>query len=467
MADTGTGVFRDIKGPIRTMLNGHSSEKGSASKDGMRAASNGSLSHRQILTALVNRQLVINLFQRPFFYLHFLNQGSRQKSTEKHLSFVQEVGIGSSLYLLRGKKFKRLTAGVGGEKMQNQWRAMTVRMISAKSDEATIPTAGDAHTSIRKLKEAAYATFSDQVVTSVKALLQDVSKQDANKRGVELIALFERAGRLACQLQSQHVETSVLLSTQEMDPFSVNSDTMEPHTKMEIEEDDHSWDGKPVDLVITPAILAYGDERGDNYSSFKVWSKAVVWMEGQHATKSRGKGVIPHKAKSSVGPSIRKTGAMRSAIVIADDVEQSTTRTAEEIDEVSKDSGEKRHILQKAGQIEQQAKRTTRSSRNDDEHISSRALQNVSSRDETRKFLEVGIYSNVESSKSMKIDDHQADKTNLSTKELKSPNTESAKGASGEVKAITWEKAGSSKKRDRSDDDYSESMSPRSEKRSG
>jgi hypothetical protein len=92
-------VLNNVQGSTQGMLNGPSGEK-SASRNGMRAVLSGILSPRHILTALVTRHLAINLFQRPFFYLHNFNQGGHQKSREKQLLSVQEMGIGSSLYLL-------------------------------------------------------------------------------------------------------------------------------------------------------------------------------------------------------------------------------------------------------------------------------------------------------------------------------------------------------------------------------
>jgi hypothetical protein len=352
--------------------------------------------------------------------------------------------------------------------MRNQWRAMTVRMISAQNDGLTASTAGNAHTPVQKLKEDAYAALSRQVVTFGTALLRDVDEEDAKTRSAELTALFERAGKLACQLQSQYVQTRVLVSYQEMGNFSVDSNIMEAHTTMDIEQDDHSWDGKPIDLVITPAVLAFGNERGENYSSFKVWSKAVVWMEERQVPKSRGNGLISSKGKSSGGPSINeKAGASRMTIWIPDDdVKQSTTRTAEGIGEDVTESGETRHLLRRLGQTEQHAKRKTRSSFNNEQPSGPRAAQNDSNDDMKRWSIGVFVPSNGESSKSIKINDYRAEQTKLLTTEFQSQKRESANAPRKDAKPMR-EKAGSSKKRDWNDDDYSESVFPRPTKRWG
>jgi hypothetical protein len=315
----------------------------------------------------------------------------------------------------------KLIAVAGGEKLQNQWRAMTVRMLSAEKDKSAASTAESAHKSVQDSKEAAYALFSEQVVTSSKALLRHVDTQDATTRSDELTALFASAGELACKLHRQNVKIGVILSPQELNPFSIDSDTMEPHTKINIEQDDHSWDGRPIDVVVTPAILAYGDERGENYSMFKVWSKAVVWMEERKDIKTPGKGVIPDKGKSSARLGIKKTKPMEPVIVSDDDdgdesdddYAQSTTSPAKEVDEDFQDSGGKTHILQKSDQTEQRPRRATRSVQNVGYHGSPQALQNGSSKDETKHSFEVSIGLPVESSQSMKSNDHRADQTDL------------------------------------------------------
>jgi hypothetical protein len=349
--------------------------------------------------------------------------------------------------------------------MQNQWRAITVRMISTQSDELASSIAGSAHTSVQDWKEAAYTTFSEQVVTSGKSLLRHVDAQEAETRSSELIALFQRAGKLACQLQSQYVKTRVLFSPHEMDRFSVDSDTMEPHTSMGIEQGDHSWDGKEIDLVITPAVLAYGNEHGENYSNFKVWSKAVVWMEAPRESKPRRKQVTPGKGKSSAGTRIKKTGGMGMAIIIPDDdVEQSTMRTAGGADEEVKQSGEKKDP-QKLGQIERQAKGMANSSFNDGRHSGPRAAEKDSKDDENISNIEVSLPLSHELSTSMNSYGHRAERITFSANAFKSQITESAEGASEDVKVTTLGEAGRSKKRDWSDDDYSENSPPRPRKR--
>ncbi len=63
--------------------------------------------------------------------------------------------------------------------------------------------------------------------------------------------------------------------------FQSGSDIMEPHWIhiRQFENDERSLDGKRVAGVAHPAVVAFGDSEGKDYSKRKVWKKAIVWME--------------------------------------------------------------------------------------------------------------------------------------------------------------------------------------------
>lgn len=62
------------------------------------------------------------------------------------------------------------------------------------------------------------------------------------------------------------------------EPFHIGSDECEAHAAHKLEEDDKSKDGMLIQMVVEPAILAYGNEQGESYEVSKVWGKAVVWL---------------------------------------------------------------------------------------------------------------------------------------------------------------------------------------------
>ena len=205
--------------------------------------------------------------------------------------------------------------------MQHRWRAMTVRMLNSSEEGIATEAGSNGQLDVRRLKQAAYKGLANDFLRVNRMVLKQVDAQEVNSRYAELMALFARAGEFACRLHGQHVQIKVLSSPQGVGNFSVDSERMDAHTTMDIEQNNHGWDGKPIDLVIQPAIVAYGNERGENYNGSKVWSKAIVWME-QQCLKARTTAAKSLNAKSSgASKSPDRASKSRNPIVIEDDKE--------------------------------------------------------------------------------------------------------------------------------------------------
>ena len=50
-------------------------------------------------------------------------------------------------------------------------------------------------------------------------------------------------------------------------PFKIDSDLFEAHPLHKLDEDDTSMDGKPSQMVVEPAILAWGNGNGESYDA--------------------------------------------------------------------------------------------------------------------------------------------------------------------------------------------------------
>ena len=204
-------------------------------------------------------------------------------------------------------------------------------MLGAQKHNAMAQAGDGGHTHLQKLKSDAYAALTSRIIRSGEMLLRDTNEEGKRARSAGLIALFERAGDLACQLHGQYVKVRVAFSARELGAFSVDSSIMEAHTTMDIEQDDHGWDGQRVDLVLQPAIMGYGDERGENYDQSKVWSKAVVYMTGNRRPKTGATDFKPDRAKSTDGfYTQRIASAPKVAIVVEDDEGKHSQRQATE-----------------------------------------------------------------------------------------------------------------------------------------
>ena len=349
--------------------------------------------------------------------------------------------------------------------MQHQWRAMTARMISTNTSDIAEQGTSSAPTHAQSLKNDAYATFADKVVTTCKALLRDLDDEEASVRRAELRGLFERAGNLACQLHGQHVKIRVLLSPQEFGNFHVNSKIMEAHTTMDIEEDDHSWDGKPIDLVMHPGLLAYGNESGENYDQFKVWSKAVVWMQ-KRPVKSRAMGRISDKAKPSGGPRIKRNASdSRAAVlIIDDDNRQATKRISDGSGELAEGGGGREQP--KGGDYTKQQSTSISGQFGKQKHNGTLlGPQSSSKTGTTQPKHQPLISADEESSKTKGVSNTRKKQAKPSNTDSKPQNKKPAKETTDEDTETSIEKGVSSGKRSWSDGEYSPGVGTRSKKR--
>lgn len=340
-------------------------------------------------------------------------------------------------------------------------------MIGTQTNEPAAAAPKNGHMHVQKLRNDAYATFADQVITRCESLLRNVDEEDARRRTIDLTGLFERAGDLACQLHGQHVKISVLSSHQEIGRFSVDSNIMEAHTIMDIEHDDHDWDGKPIDLVIFPGVLAYGNERGDDYDQFKVWSKAVVWMTRQQQKKIQTTPSKPSKGKSFSNSYTRvKTPVSKEVIPISDDDDEQSAKSISQGKEGNKGRGGSSHP-ERGDQGEKQATRTPRPSGKQGEYGRPAAPRSNSHTEAVRSQLQVVVPTNGKSSRSEEGSHTITQHTRPPSKEFQSRHGEPTKGAGTKNSKTHVEKSESAKKRNWSDDEYSESVEPRQKRRGG
>ena len=182
----------------------------------------------------------------------------------------------------------------------------------------------DRHNLINDMKEAYYLrqvdTFEHQCAV---IFLETRTGQSLIKRTEELKKIFRRAGTLAAKLAAQKVDVQVeyldQLPNYTENGFSNESEVMQLDYFMRGDEDDPSWNGWEIDLIVEPAILAFGDEHGENYDDWKVWTKARVWIDMDNMasmhhpnqvarqTGKNGKTSAHHDGKGNTTPKTKVT----------------------------------------------------------------------------------------------------------------------------------------------------------------
>ncbi|GFF73946.1 hypothetical protein IFM53868_01199 [Aspergillus udagawae] len=98
-------------------------------------------------------------------------------------------------------------------------------------------------------------------------------------RNAELQKLYHRAGKLALSLWAQRA-TIKCYGLSQLQKFSSSSPTMSAHRLHQLDEDDECLDGRKILACMQPAVLAFGNESGENYDTSKVWASAVVLVAG-------------------------------------------------------------------------------------------------------------------------------------------------------------------------------------------
>lgn len=132
----------------------------------------------------------------------------------------------------------------------------------------------------KRRKELYYRQLIDDFEKSrARALYRGCNQDEALERRTQLLQIFRDAGDLFSALWAQKVEIGTLGGKELLKtPFDVQSRKVEAHASHMLEEGDKDLDGKPIQLVVEPAIVAWGNEYGEGYNQYKIWTKAVVWM---------------------------------------------------------------------------------------------------------------------------------------------------------------------------------------------
>ena len=139
----------------------------------------------------------------------------------------------------------------------------------------------------KKAKQMYYRELITQFESSrARALYREFSEQDELDRRTQLSEIFRECGDVFSALWAQKVAVSSLARERLLKrPFDVRSREFEAHAFHKLEEGETDLDGKPIQLIVEPAIVAWGNEYGRGYDRYKVWTKAVVWVSSPVAEK--------------------------------------------------------------------------------------------------------------------------------------------------------------------------------------
>ena len=153
------------------------------------------------------------------------------------------------------------------------WRAHLIRVLSAH------PSGGKGSLMPDRLHKMASSHAKTLINGPAHIFFREPESQaEVLRRRDDLQSLYHQAARLALSLWAQR---TVIAShgLQRLHEFDSSSLLMTAHRLHHLDEDDNRLDGRKILLCTQPAVLASGNENGENYDKSKVWAKAIVLVE--------------------------------------------------------------------------------------------------------------------------------------------------------------------------------------------
>lgn len=163
------------------------------------------------------------------------------------------------------------------------WRSKTLQLLNTSGKDPTDNSGTTDTPSVKEKMEAkrehVYQHLALKFLDSADLLLCQLDMPgDIEKRKESLRSLFRTAGELSTSLWTQRTYLKCL-GLSELGNFNIESPLMVAHRLQKLEDDDHRLDGNMINAVIQPAVVAFGNENGENYDSYKVWAKATVLVQ--------------------------------------------------------------------------------------------------------------------------------------------------------------------------------------------
>ncbi|KAF7507830.1 hypothetical protein GJ744_009994 [Endocarpon pusillum] len=217
-------------------------------------------------------EFVTNLITRkPFFSLpNGLSSRSEQSGAQLNISTAFDL------------EYRRIQTK-GDESLAHRWRSLTLFMVDPPEHESK--TQPENFQEARRRKEAYYHYATDLFEEYARVIFR---KTDTVRRREELFGIIQGAGELFSSLWKQKTFIETRLSDHyRQKAFDITSDQIEAHPALHLEEGDAKMDGSPIEMVVQPAVLAWGNEEGEDYDKYKVWAKAVVWLGARPPQQSR------------------------------------------------------------------------------------------------------------------------------------------------------------------------------------
>ncbi|KAK2855715.1 hypothetical protein FQN49_004911 [Arthroderma sp. PD_2] len=224
-----------------------------------------------LLNALVAHDVYTQVFDDPFYFLG-QNDGPDDQDS---LSVDGTPLVNETLNKIYAE-LKNLD-----EREAHIWRSQLVRIYNPP--EGGVLSENEKF-AVKKM-HSRVERCSDYLATifhtgPARYLFRKIPSDQETVRLHKLRDIFMDASELSARLWTQRTYMkSQHLPSLKLEPFQVSSPSMEAHPSQGLDDDEDSkLDGSRVEVVVHPAILAFGNDDCENYHVARVWAKAVVLL---------------------------------------------------------------------------------------------------------------------------------------------------------------------------------------------
>ncbi|KIW91938.1 uncharacterized protein Z519_06920 [Cladophialophora bantiana CBS 173.52] len=229
----------------------------------LRAAEQKRIPSWVVLNAYLNRELCAETFARPFAHLRL---GPAEEDNGKSESLLNRI-------MERAEEKSPNT--------KHKLRVTILRAIDPSPVEGGQLTSSTTQQEMSVERVERCKEIVSHIVAEVSMLLKDVNDEERNARESQLLHIVENAMELSHAISVQYPTVQFyFLDNLKKPEFELKKFWFKPHDVLKITTDEEAQAlvGEPIDIVVAPAVVRYGDKDGENYERGQLVSQGSAWI---------------------------------------------------------------------------------------------------------------------------------------------------------------------------------------------
>jgi hypothetical protein len=169
--------------------------------------------------------------------------------------------------------------------------------------------------SLAHIRDLHYRRLARRIKDEGSSLIEEPDRNEQAAREDELLDMIRATGDISTLLWMQNAQLRP--SKDDIDGdfiFSNDSTSVKAHPCMCLDENNRQYDGRRVQLIIEPALLAAGDEDGKNYDQLKIRLPAIGWLSKEDPDRNN-----PNQSAAEEGAGPHNN--LKHTVVSNDDVD--------------------------------------------------------------------------------------------------------------------------------------------------